>query len=69
MHALWLEALALGYRVAVRPSRRKLFTPYRLISALREAGFGSNQVVLLPTGHTVADELVARSRPGDGLRR
>ncbi|EXU66573.1 aldehyde dehydrogenase, partial [Streptomyces sp. PRh5] len=37
VHALWLEALALGYRVAVRPSRREPLTPYRLGSAPRAA--------------------------------
>lgn len=58
VHALWLEALALGYRVAVRPSRRELFTPYRLVTALREAGFGEDQVVLLPTDHDVADDVI-----------
>jgi acyl-CoA reductase-like NAD-dependent aldehyde dehydrogenase len=58
VHGLWLEALALGYRVAVRPSRREPFTPHRLISALRSAGFGDDQVVLLPTGHDAADEIL-----------
>ncbi|MFI2372412.1 aldehyde dehydrogenase family protein [Streptomyces sp. NPDC018833] len=58
-HALWLEALALGYRVAVRPSRREPFTPHRLVLALRAAGFGDDQVVLLPTDHSVADEVMA----------
>ena len=58
VHALWLEALALGYRVAVRPSRRDPFTPHRLISALRTAGFGDDQVVLLPTSYEVADEIL-----------
>ncbi|MEV0319434.1 aldehyde dehydrogenase family protein [Streptomyces sp. NPDC050658] len=58
-HALWLEALALGFRVAVRPSRREPFTPHRLIAALREAGFGDDHVVLLPTDHAVADEVLA----------
>ncbi|GAA1413249.1 aldehyde dehydrogenase family protein [Kitasatospora putterlickiae] len=58
-HGLWLEALALGYRVAVRPSRREPLTPHRLITALRLAGFGSDQVVLLPTDHDAADELLA----------
>ncbi|MDQ1009259.1 acyl-CoA reductase-like NAD-dependent aldehyde dehydrogenase [Streptomyces sp. V4I23] len=58
-HALWLEALALGYRVAVRPSRREPFTPHRLVTALRAAGFGDDQVVLLPTDHSVADEVMA----------
>jgi acyl-CoA reductase-like NAD-dependent aldehyde dehydrogenase len=58
VHSIWLEALALGFRVAVRPSRRDPFTPHRLISALRSAGFGDDQVVLLPTGYDVADEIV-----------
>jgi acyl-CoA reductase-like NAD-dependent aldehyde dehydrogenase len=58
VHGIWLEALALGYRVAVRPSRRDPFTPYRLISALRSAGFGDDQVVLLPTGYDTADEII-----------
>ncbi|WP_045878005.1 aldehyde dehydrogenase family protein [Pseudofrankia sp. DC12] len=58
VHALWPEALALGYRVAVRPSRREPLTPFRLVSALRDAGFGADQVVLLPTDHAVADDIL-----------
>jgi acyl-CoA reductase-like NAD-dependent aldehyde dehydrogenase len=58
VHTLWLEALALGYRVAVRPSQREPFTPHRLVSALREAGFGPDGVVLLPTDHSVADDII-----------
>jgi acyl-CoA reductase-like NAD-dependent aldehyde dehydrogenase len=58
VHTIWLEALALGYRVAVRPSSRDPFTPHRLITALRASGFGDDQVVLLPTSHDVADELI-----------
>jgi acyl-CoA reductase-like NAD-dependent aldehyde dehydrogenase len=58
VHGLWLEALALGYRVALRPSRREPFTPHRLIGALREAGFGADQAVLLPTDYDVADEML-----------
>lgn len=58
VHAPWLEALALGYRVAVRPSRREPLTPFRLVTALREAGFGPDRLVLLPTGHATADRLV-----------
>ncbi|GAA2394277.1 aldehyde dehydrogenase family protein [Dactylosporangium salmoneum] len=57
-HGLWLEALALGYRVAVRPSRREPLTPHRLITALRAAGFGDDHVVLLPTDHDAAGELL-----------
>ncbi|WP_327596019.1 aldehyde dehydrogenase family protein [Streptomyces chartreusis] len=59
VHALWLEALALGYRVVVRPSRREPFTPHRLVAALREAGFGADHMALTPTDHTVADTVVA----------
>ncbi|MFC0542081.1 aldehyde dehydrogenase family protein [Kutzneria chonburiensis] len=58
VHSLWLQALALGYRVAVRPSRREPFTPHRLISALRAAGFPPDHVALLPCEHDVADELL-----------
>lgn len=58
VHTLWLEALALGYRVAVRPSRREPFTPHRLISALRASGFAEDQVVLLPTDYVVADDII-----------
>ncbi len=56
-HSLWPAALALGYRVAVRPSRREPFTPYRLISALRTAGF-ADQVAMLPTEHDAAAGLL-----------
>lgn len=58
-HALWLEALALGYHVAVRPSRREPFTPHRLVAALRAAGFGPERVALLPTDHDGADAILA----------
>ncbi|KUM84714.1 aldehyde dehydrogenase family protein [Streptomyces pseudovenezuelae] len=59
VHALWLEALALGYRVIVRPSRREPFTPHRLVAALREAGFADDHVALTATDHTVADTVIA----------
>jgi acyl-CoA reductase-like NAD-dependent aldehyde dehydrogenase len=58
VHCHWLEALALGYAVAVRPSRREPFTAHRLISALRDAGFGADQIAFLPTDHEAADEIL-----------
>ncbi|TKA04760.1 aldehyde dehydrogenase family protein [Actinacidiphila oryziradicis] len=64
VHALWLEALAAGYRVAIRPSRREPLTPYRLISALRASGFGDDQVVLLPTDYEAADEILRQADLG-----
>jgi acyl-CoA reductase-like NAD-dependent aldehyde dehydrogenase len=74
VHAIWLEALALGYRVAVRPSRRDPFTPHRLICALRTAGFGDDQIVLLPTSYATADAIVhgadlAMAYGGDDVMR
>ena len=64
VNALWLEALALGYRVALRPSQREPLTPFRLVQALREAGFGDDQVMLLPTDHAVADQILAQADLG-----
>ncbi|MBJ7339572.1 aldehyde dehydrogenase family protein [Mycolicibacterium sp.] len=58
VHGLWPQALALGYRVAVRPSRREPFTAHRLVIALRQAGFRDEDVLFLPTEHSVADEFV-----------
>lgn len=59
VHGLWPQALALGYRVAVRPSRREPLTAHRLVHALRQAGFRNEDVQYLPTDHAGADELVA----------
>lgn len=61
MHGLWPEAVALGYKVAVRPSTREPYTAFRLVSALREAGFPPHSVTLLPTDYAAADVLVAES--------
>jgi len=57
-HGTWPEALALGYRVAVRPSSRDPFTPYRLVTALRAAGFPDDHVVFLPADHAAADVIL-----------
>lgn len=58
VHGVWPQALALGYRVAVRPSRREPLTAYRLVHALREAGFRPEDAVYLPTDHAGADEII-----------
>jgi len=58
VHGLWPQALALGYRVAVRPSRREPLTAHRLVSALRQAGFRAEDAVYLPTDHDGADEII-----------
>ncbi|WP_201294828.1 MULTISPECIES: hypothetical protein [unclassified Nocardiopsis] len=58
VHRLWLEALTLGYRVAVRPSRREPFTPHRLVGALHRAGVREDQLVLPPTDHQAVGALI-----------
>lgn len=61
VHGLWPQALALGYRVAVRPSRREPLTAHRLVNALRQAGFRAEDAVYLPTDHDGADEIIRRA--------
>jgi acyl-CoA reductase-like NAD-dependent aldehyde dehydrogenase len=58
VHGLWPQALAVGYRVAIRPSRREPFTANRLIHALRQTGFRAGDALYLPTDHTVADDVI-----------
>ena len=58
VHGLWPQALALGYRVAVRPSRREPLTSHRLVNALRQNGFRAEDAVYLPTDHHGADEII-----------
>jgi acyl-CoA reductase-like NAD-dependent aldehyde dehydrogenase len=59
VHGLWPQALALGYRVAIRPSRREPFTAHRLIHALRQTGFRDGDALYLPTDHVVAADVIA----------
>jgi acyl-CoA reductase-like NAD-dependent aldehyde dehydrogenase len=58
VHGQWPQALALGYRVAIRPSRREPFTAHRLVICLREAGFRNGDALFMPTDHAGADELI-----------
>jgi hypothetical protein len=58
VHGLWPQALALGYRVAIRPSRREPLTAHRLVHALGQAGFRPHDAMYLPTDHRGADEMI-----------
>ncbi|WP_058042242.1 aldehyde dehydrogenase family protein [Streptomyces roseifaciens] len=58
-HIAWLQAIALGYGVAVRPGARDPITPLRLARALLEAGLHAGRLSLLPGSHAAADALVA----------
>jgi len=57
-HGAWLQAVALGYRVVVRPGTRDPVTPLRLVRALLEAGLNPGWISLLPGSHAAADALV-----------
>ncbi|WP_119343964.1 aldehyde dehydrogenase family protein [Facilibium subflavum] len=58
VHAIWPQAVALGYRVVLRPSEREPYTAQRLIQAMFEAGL-EDYVAMLPSDHSVVDELIA----------
>lgn len=58
VHLTWVLALAMGWAVAVRPGADDPFTPWRVLLALREAGFPAERVALLPGGHDLVPALV-----------
>ncbi|WP_027250749.1 aldehyde dehydrogenase family protein [Photobacterium halotolerans] len=57
VHALWPQAIALGYRVVLRPSEREPWTAHRLVQALTESGL-ADYVVMLPTAHDGVEEII-----------
>lgn len=58
IHALWPQALAMGYRTVIRPSTREPFTAQRVVTAIAQAGL-EEYVALIPTDYRGADELIA----------
>ncbi|MGD8165405.1 aldehyde dehydrogenase family protein [Pantoea sp. FN0307] len=56
VHALWPQAIALGYRVVIRPSEREPWTAQRLVAAMVAAGL-QDYVALLPCDYEVIDAL------------
>jgi hypothetical protein len=57
-HLMWLCALAMKVPVVLRPSNDDLFTPYRLVTALLEAGLPEEAIAFVPGGHDLVDPLV-----------
>ncbi len=57
-HGAWLQAVAMGYRVAVRPGMRDPVTPLRLVRALLRAGLDPGWISLLPGSHAAGETLV-----------
>ncbi|WP_370349597.1 aldehyde dehydrogenase family protein [Catenulispora sp. EB89] len=60
-HLAWLHALALGYSVVIRPGSRDPFTPFRLASALFEAGLPAGRLSVLPGSYASADFLISHA--------
>jgi len=58
VHFMWLCALAMKVPVVVRPSDDDPFTPYRLVTALLEAGLPEDAVAFVPGGHDLVDAIV-----------
>ncbi|MBW4720315.1 aldehyde dehydrogenase family protein [Saccharothrix obliqua] len=63
-HALWLTAIALGWRVAVRPSTRDPLTAARLAKSLHLAGLDPGYCALLPGVHESGDALLSATDLG-----
>lgn len=58
VHLTWVLALAMGWAVALRPGADDPFTPWRVLLALRAAGFPAERIALLPGGHELVPALV-----------
>lgn len=58
VHRSWLEALAAGYKILLRPSQKDPFTPYRLIKSLLMAGLSEDMVAFLPGTHNIVNAIV-----------
>jgi acyl-CoA reductase-like NAD-dependent aldehyde dehydrogenase len=54
-HFMWLGALAMKVPVILRPSVDDLFTPYRLVRALLQAGLPDGAIAFVPGGHDLVD--------------
>mgnify|MGYP001084682397 CR=1 FL=1 len=57
-HHGWLECLAAGYRVVVKPSVSEPFTAYRIVNSLYEAGLPKSYLAYLPGEHDLVDEII-----------
>lgn len=60
VHGFWPQAIAMGYRVLIKPSSREPFTAQRLVCALELAGL-TEYVALIPTDYKGVETLLAQS--------
>jgi len=57
-HLMWVCALAMKVPIVLRPSNDDLFTPYRLVTALLDAGLPEDAIAFVPGGHDLVDPIV-----------
>ena len=51
IHTIWLTALALKMQLILKPSFEDVFTPIRIIAALKKAGFPTEHIGFMPMNH------------------
>ncbi|MCG8460018.1 MAG: aldehyde dehydrogenase family protein, partial [Holophagales bacterium] len=61
VHNLWLPAFALKIKLVLRPGGAEPWTPYRMISALIQAGAPAEAFSLYPSGHGAVPELLTKT--------
>jgi acyl-CoA reductase-like NAD-dependent aldehyde dehydrogenase len=57
----WLQALAMGWSVLVRPGSDDPITPWRVFSALVDAGFPADRLAFLSGGHDLVQAFLRAS--------
>lgn len=60
VHTLWLPAIALQVGLLLKPGSQEPWTPYRMVSAMIQAGIPAEAFGLYPGGHDVGQTLLGR---------
>lgn len=58
VHKAWIEALAVGYKILLRPSLKEPFTPYRLMKCMLQAGVSPEMLAFIPGDHSIVREML-----------
>ncbi|MEM8997815.1 MAG: aldehyde dehydrogenase, partial [Acidobacteriota bacterium] len=61
VHNLWVPAFPLKVKLVLRPGGAEPWTPYRMITALIEAGAPPEAFSLYPSGHSAVSELLVKT--------
>ena len=61
VHNLWLPAFPLKVKLVLRPGGAEPWTPYRMVTALIEAGAPPEAFSLYPSGHEAVSEILVKT--------